>query len=515
MLIINNYLKNPNLYLLLFINLMIALIMCNNFLPQEDAAILFRYSENLSETGVISYNFLGEKTEGATDFLWMIILSIFHKIGFDTYFISIFLNLSALTFSAVVVKDQYNLKNNFIYIFFFVYFLFSFTWSSLFGFSVLFFQLVLFLNIIFFLKRKIFLFLLLNFIGILVRPDYLLFIIVFNIIIILENLNKKIFYYYLSFTLVGILFFIWRANYFDMFMPLPYYVKSQWNFLNNLEWGKQLIICLPGMFLFYVCEFKEIFKKQNLYIILSIIILPTLYYANQILYQNIGQRFYFYFMTGFVIILFNSKLKKNINYKFKYYVLIATGLVSLIINIQFKEIFPFDFEYYTNKDHYIKLTKQSAVYKFSNDLKKVNRNLNIATTEAGIIPFYSKANTIDLFGLNTKKFAKNPAGGKYINNNHFDILIIHTGQYGTDCNSIKKLFNETKNLNKKNVIDRNSTWTKFTFQLFSGINKDLYKAFILPIYKKNNHVFVFINRIGNNFETLNSVAKKNAIECKF
>ena len=44
--------------------------------PQEDALILYRYSSNLAETGQIVFNPNGIRTEGATDFLWMILLGI-------------------------------------------------------------------------------------------------------------------------------------------------------------------------------------------------------------------------------------------------------------------------------------------------------------------------------------------------------------------------------------------------------------------------------------------------------
>ena len=59
------------------------------------------------------------------------------------------------------------------------------------------------------------------------------------------------------------------------------------------------------------------------------------------------------------------------------------------------------------------LTKEESIYNISNQLKKVNENisLSLATTEAGLLPYYSKINTVDLFGLNTKKFAIKPADG--------------------------------------------------------------------------------------------------------
>ncbi|RMG67386.1 MAG: hypothetical protein D6722_13275, partial [Bacteroidetes bacterium] len=64
--------------------------------PAEDAAILFRYSENLADTGVISYNPGGPPVEGATDFLWMLLLAAAHWLGLETYSASLGLSLLSL-----------------------------------------------------------------------------------------------------------------------------------------------------------------------------------------------------------------------------------------------------------------------------------------------------------------------------------------------------------------------------------------------------------------------------------
>ena len=74
------------------------------------------------------------------------------------------------------------------------------------------------------------------------------------------------------------------------------------------------------------------------------------------------------------------------------------------------------------------------------------QNIKIASTEAGSIPYYSKLFTVDLFGLNTKELAKNPAGGKYLNNNMFDIVIITSGQFGTDCIGLKKFYKSSRKI---------------------------------------------------------------------
>ena len=59
-----------NIYLSLF-SIIVSYIVSSYFLPNEDAAILFRYSENLANSGIISYNLYAQPTEGATDFLFI------------------------------------------------------------------------------------------------------------------------------------------------------------------------------------------------------------------------------------------------------------------------------------------------------------------------------------------------------------------------------------------------------------------------------------------------------------
>ena len=111
--------RNFEFVIFFIISLLISFFFYKIFLPAEDATILYRYSENLAETGVISYNFNGSPTEGATDFLWMILLSVFYFIGFDTYFASILINLISLYFIIKLIENFYSLKKRFFYTNFF------------------------------------------------------------------------------------------------------------------------------------------------------------------------------------------------------------------------------------------------------------------------------------------------------------------------------------------------------------------------------------------------------------
>jgi arabinofuranosyltransferase len=53
------------------------------FLIMDDAYISFRFAENLSRGAGLVFN-IGERVEGYTNFLWILILSAFHKLGAST-----------------------------------------------------------------------------------------------------------------------------------------------------------------------------------------------------------------------------------------------------------------------------------------------------------------------------------------------------------------------------------------------------------------------------------------------
>lgn len=512
---VKKLLFNNNLIYLILISFLLALIFSVNLIPSEDAIILFRYSENFADTGVISYNNNSEKVEGATDFLWMIILSFINFFGIDIYFSAIFLNLICLSILSIILTRELNLSNYYIYFIFLFHFFLGFTWSSIFGFSVLTTELILFLFLFFYKKNRTSLMLFTALIGALLRPDFIIFIFLICFMSFFEKTNlKKIINYSICF-LVGLIYFFWRYKYFGYIFPNSYYVKSQWLFLNNLSWLKEILILLP--FLIYIIKlknFKIFFNKKN-YIIFFTIIIATAYYSSQTLYQNIGNRFYFYFFPFLFIYLIDlSKLIKNFN-KFFTACLIFSLSVSLALNISLKSVYPF----YLIKNKNINLkenTKNSTRYLLPMMLKENFKSLNIATTEAGSVPYYSKFFSVDLFGLNTKEFAKMPAGGKYLIENKFDIVVISSSQKGTNCFGLSSLSDASKSFKPKYNSERNANWDQFTLQLMTGIDQINYDAYLVPLYDKNHsNTFFFVNKKSKNFTKLNEILLKFGKICKF
>lgn len=430
--------------------------------PAEDASILYSYSENFADTGVISYFPGGEPTEGATDFLWMILLSMCYFFGLNTYFSAIFINLCSLLIITKTIQKHFKLSNTdglFIFLF---HLSLTHTYAALAGFSVLFVEMLLILVIINYLKNNISKTIFFSFIGCLTRPDFILFILAINSSILIKNFNIKIVKKYSLYACLGIVYFIARYKYYGELFPLPFYVKNTWNFFNNIEWGRQLLILSPCIVILCFVKIKENID-QFLFILLLTILIPTLYYTNQTLYQNVGQRFYFYIpiITLIIILNLNFSLNEINRKKLINFLILSIGITSFLHQSLDRSLGLF-----------LLNSKKNNFFLLTQDLKKINNEnkIKIATTEAGLIPYISKAYTIDLFGLNTRHLAKKPADKKYIKENYFDIIFINSSIVGNNCKTLKDSY-----LNSKTLInytgDRNDDWTKFNLKILAGIEE--------------------------------------------
>ena len=299
--------------------------------------------------------------------------------------------------------------------------------------------------------------------------------------------------------MLGLIYFYSRYIYFDLFLPLPFYIKNQWSFLNNLEWGRQIIILSPAFLILFFTNFRKVFKKTVL-TIMSIAAFATAYYTNQILYQNIGYRFYFYFPVLLIFIIYEIQIDMNNGKKVAKNIILIISCLSIIINFS-QKFNSFSF-----------VSKKADIYTFAKELNNIDKGvrLSLATTEAGLLPYYSKINTVDLFGLNTKEFAKKPADGFILLKNNFDIIVINSSMTGNSCNSLKEVLDESKNLNVKGA-NRSDNWIEFVFKLLYGIDIAKYDSYLFS-YPKN----IFINKNSDAYEKIsNSLKKTKASKCNF
>ena len=465
---LSSIIKKKN-YILILLSILLAFFISKFYYPNEDASILFSYSENLVKTGVISYFPGGERTEGATDFLWMLLLSFFYYFGIDIYFSAILINCLSLIIIINYLENKFNLSNSESFYILILHLFLTHTYAAIGGFSVLFVEMLLILMVVNFIKKKNLSVIFFSFIGCLTRPDFILFALPINLILIIKNFKLRIIITYFFYTILGLSYFFWRYKYFQELMPLPFYIKNSWDFFNNKEWLRQITIFSPVMLVIFYLKSKNNLNL-NLIAMLLVAIIPTIYYMNQTLYQNVGQRFYFYLPTIFLIIFLNFNY--TLLYKKEFF------LKKIIILICF---FSMGLNYLMNENPLSILKKKTDnFYLLTKDLYDINKssNIKIATTEAGLINYISKARTTDLFGLNNKSLAKKPADKKYIQNNYYDIIFINSDIVGKNCSSLGNAFKIAKKLSNTEG-NRTDTWSEFNYKILAGIDEEKYQSFIL------------------------------------
>jgi hypothetical protein len=106
----------PWLALAAFIASILLFVLFSGFagIPDEDAAILYSYSRNLADTGVISYFTGGGRVEGATDFGWMISIAALQKLGLSNHFASSVLStlfLSIFGYRLLTIKRSLGISS--------------------------------------------------------------------------------------------------------------------------------------------------------------------------------------------------------------------------------------------------------------------------------------------------------------------------------------------------------------------------------------------------------------------
>lgn len=273
--------------------------------PHEDAYILFLYAENLADNGTISYYENGPPAEGATDFLWMVLISMLYKLGLNTFAASLFLNFLGLILilfciSKVVKISDSTILTKLSTLLLLVYIPLSHISSAAFGgFSTLFYGGMIFLFISIFLNNLgsnlLYLLPLMGLLVTLIRPDGFFFCVPLTVagffFLDRKNKNKYFFSAFGAFAL-GIAYFIWRYNYFGEILPLPFYVKTGATdffpgVISNFQFVKaHLIFVLIWIYMLLSSYKFTAYLATNICLTIHFVIL--LYFEQT---QNIGFRF--------------------------------------------------------------------------------------------------------------------------------------------------------------------------------------------------------------------------------
>ena len=117
--------------------------------------------------------------------------------------------------------------------------------------------------------------------------------------------------------------------------------------------------------------------------------------------------------------------------------------------------------------------------------------IRFATTEAGHLAYWSGAETVDLWGLNTPAFARAPANGAFLARENFDLIILPIFQHA-DCAVIRE---RHKALFAAGPDDRIGTrnWRALSASLQSGIDPTRYRLHRIAFTAKAPPFLAFVN----------------------
>ncbi len=211
----------------------------------DDIFIALRYVKNFNSGNGLVYN-VGEKVEGYTDFLWLLLISVFTYLKCDaaktTEVLGIFFSTGTLIIFSVIGFKISVIKNKFTIPFVTLALVLNYdyhVWATS-GLEVSFvtFLLSTAFYIYFFSKlntnkRLVFTGLFICF-GLLTRPDVMIILIVANLFLLIGNLLKgeqlvqiiKIHSLFnLAILAIYLPYFLWRYNYYGFIFPNTYYDK--------------------------------------------------------------------------------------------------------------------------------------------------------------------------------------------------------------------------------------------------------------------------------------------------
>ncbi len=213
--------------------------------PSEDAYITFRYARNLAEGFGLVFN-LGDRVEGYSNFLWVLVLALIHKLGWDMISFSravgALCNLVSLGLVWFIPRRYFYLKGcttllgPLLYILFLPFHFYAASGLETSLFTCL---LLLGLLVVFWAADRPLRFMAACCIFLLIaftRPEGITYFIFLAAYILWRSISKQ---EPLKNYLPGIAFFVvcygafvlWRLNYFGLPFPNTYYAKSSFPFI--------------------------------------------------------------------------------------------------------------------------------------------------------------------------------------------------------------------------------------------------------------------------------------------
>jgi len=259
----------------------------------EDAYILFTYSSNLAAGHGIVWDWAHGHAEGATDFLWMVLLAGLERLGMDVGAAAGLLNASGLAMSYFAISRIARLEGAWRHGLLAAALLVShLTAGALGGFSVDFYCGVFAITCYLAVRRRYppLAFALLT-LG-LVRPDGVILavgVLAAAAVRDWEGVRRGGGYFAAAGTL-ALAYFLWRWRYFGLLLPLPLIVKGHTlSLLLGLHWNVLPLIPLAGVLALILWQRREVAADALVVAAGPILLFGALTFANQL--QDLSFRF--------------------------------------------------------------------------------------------------------------------------------------------------------------------------------------------------------------------------------
>jgi len=377
----------------------------------DDSYISFRYSKNLIEYGVWNWNRMGEKVEAYTSFTYTLLGVIPHYFHFQPI---IFFRVLGLIFSIIplyYIKKNYSLSDFYIPLLFVainpLLYIHSFSGLETPLFILLLFLLYYNLQKSEGIKNNKIVYVIL-FLLPLTRPEGSLF----TVSILLTSFFKKDFN--IKWTILLVVFclsyFILRFNFFGYLFPNTFYVKSITSAKPLFEIIKSNIRSVEYYFVLLVSLF--IVKKKYIKVLIFNSIIILIYYSSSNLLMDYYDRFNFQIV--FPLLLF---LLYSINVKKGFFPVILLNLLILSGSIKAKSTYLLGFDTKLAESH-------GLLGKSLNEFK--DEGLTLALGDAGMVPYFSEWETIDIIGLANNNIAQNGLTLNYIEEESPDLIVLYS-----------------------------------------------------------------------------------------
>lgn len=396
--------------------------------PAEDATILFQYSDNLATTGEITYFHGGPRVEGATDFLWMVLLAGFRVLHIPPVWAVAALNVfAAIAISWLILRlcGKTPTARSMLPPLGLVM-LAPQLGAAFAGFSVLPFAALLLLCAVCFFRKHDAGLALSCFVLCLFRPDGVVFAFPLLALSLFDDRRgrlKRLGIDLLLFVLPGVVYFVWRWHYFGQLLPLPFLVKSDTRRFLGIALSDSNVDILKYLafdtLLLGMVFGRRLLERTNLRLLLALGVVPTIFYLSMRLDQDIADRFFTYFLVcSAVLIAVNwSRLPAART--------IATAAILWIVFLGFTWAF-WMIRFVSDGYH-------NNVVAIARQLRDVSPHGKLALSEAGRIAYFSEWPTVDLWGLNTPEFAHRLFQPGDVAAVSPDVLVLYYPQTHHDC----------------------------------------------------------------------------------